>query len=289
MMTSTFEPFIRSGYSGIRDWGARSWAVPVCAAAVKTIVETTLATMPSGPRASFIRDPSSALSQPHNKCPRRCDARGCVVLRERAFCPFNGHFANSLTPCKYRYLRCPTLLRGGHLESSRPGSRTLPSRPPLPPEPGAHSYSASARTAGGHPCVGRGLSRATDLRLRIDAHAANSLEAYDWPGNARELRAVLIAASLRAEDGTLRAEHLAERLASGRQSGAKTLAAVERQKIVTALEEAKGNRSRAATRVGISRRTLNRRLQEYGLHRPVSGEQPGASAYHLAKRAWCSQ
>lgn len=117
-----------------------------------------------------------------------------------------------------------------------------------------------------------------NLRLRIDEHAASALEAYDWPGNARELRAVLIAASLRAEDGTLRAEHLAERLSSGRQSGSKTLAAVERQMIVSALEEAKGNRSRAATRVGISRRTLNRRLQEYGLHHAVSGEQPSAPA-----------
>jgi transcriptional regulator with PAS, ATPase and Fis domain len=116
------------------------------------------------------------------------------------------------------------------------------------------------------------------LPLRIDAQAARALEAYDWPGNARELRAILIAASLLAEDGILRAEHLGERLSSGRQSGAKTLAAVERQMIVSALEEAKGNRSRAATRVGISRRTLNRRLQEYGLVEPQWGESPRASA-----------
>jgi DNA-binding NtrC family response regulator len=106
-----------------------------------------------------------------------------------------------------------------------------------------------------------------NLGLRIDAQAARALEAYDWPGNARELRAALIAAYLRAEDETLRVEDLGERLASGRKIGGMTLARVERQMIVSALEQAKGNRSQAATRVGISRRTLNRRLVEYGLHK----------------------
>ncbi|HEX3877414.1 MAG TPA: sigma-54 dependent transcriptional regulator [Bryobacteraceae bacterium] len=109
--------------------------------------------------------------------------------------------------------------------------------------------------------------------LRIDGRAASALEAYDWPGNARELRGVLMAASLLVEDGIIRMEHLGERLTSGKQIGSMTLAAVERQMIVTALEEAKGNRSRAASRVGISRRTLNRRLQEYGLDEPGWGDQ----------------
>jgi DNA-binding NtrC family response regulator len=48
----------------------------------------------------------------------------------------------------------------------------------------------------------------------------------------------------------------------------------ERQRIVAALDQVAGNQSRAAALLGISRRTLLRRLDDYGLARP---RKPGES------------
>ncbi|SPE41265.1 Acetoacetate metabolism regulatory protein AtoC (fragment) [Candidatus Sulfopaludibacter sp. SbA3] len=100
--------------------------------------------------------------------------------------------------------------------------------------------------------------------LRLSPTAESALMAYDWPGNARELRGALIAASLRATDVTMGPEHL-EELVVHKSAGPKTLASMEREMILQALRESNGNRSYAAQRVGISRRTLSRRLNEYGL------------------------
>lgn len=47
-----------------------------------------------------------------------------------------------------------------------------------------------------------------------------------------------------------------------------TLAEVERQRIIEALDRNDGNRTRAARELGISRRTLHYRLLEYGIGRP---------------------
>lgn len=47
-----------------------------------------------------------------------------------------------------------------------------------------------------------------------------------------------------------------------------TMDALERQRIVDALEKCGGNQTRAAELLGISRRTLVARLGEYGLPRP---------------------
>lgn len=100
--------------------------------------------------------------------------------------------------------------------------------------------------------------------LRLAPSAEQALQAYDWPGNARELRGVLIAASLHTTDGTLHAEHLDGRLRHSRV-GPQTLASLERDMILRALKESNGSRTHAAERVGISRRTLSRRLREYGI------------------------
>ena len=101
--------------------------------------------------------------------------------------------------------------------------------------------------------------------LRLTPAAENALAAHGWPGNVRELRGVMIAASLLATDGTVGPEHLEERLRQHSVAGPKTLAFLEREMIMEALKDSNGNRSYAAQRVGISRRTLSRRLRQYGI------------------------
>jgi DNA-binding NtrC family response regulator len=49
------------------------------------------------------------------------------------------------------------------------------------------------------------------------------------------------------------------------------MAALERQRILDALARAGGNQTRAASELGISRRTLVSRLDEYGVPRPKKG------------------
>jgi len=98
--------------------------------------------------------------------------------------------------------------------------------------------------------------------------ALDLLTAYSWPGNVRELRnvveqMVVLSRSLRIG---VRDLPLQIRDAGGGsvsvESG--TLDEMEKQAIQQALKEAGGNRTRAAEKLGISRRTLHRKISEYG-------------------------
>jgi DNA-binding NtrC family response regulator len=107
--------------------------------------------------------------------------------------------------------------------------------------------------------------------------ARDALAGYDWPGNVRELRNALERALVLATD-TITAADLPERLhdASHRvrppvATGADVrgqLAEVERAAIVAALEAESGNQTRAARRLGLSRRALIYKMEKYGLKPP---------------------
>jgi DNA-binding NtrC family response regulator len=92
-----------------------------------------------------------------------------------------------------------------------------------------------------------------------------------WPGNVRELRNVLERACMMAEGGTLTARDVAAGLPdspAGSEGAARRhedLSDVEREHIVHILNETHGNKRAAAVRLGISRRTLYRRLERHGL------------------------
>ncbi|MBC3345187.1 MULTISPECIES: sigma-54-dependent Fis family transcriptional regulator [Pseudomonas] len=101
-------------------------------------------------------------------------------------------------------------------------------------------------------------------RLTIDAEALMQLQRYCWPGNIRELRNVLERASLFADDGVIHSVHLpqpadamVQRLAAPAVSDGQSLA--------HSLAAFKGTRSELARHLGISERTLYRRLKEQGL------------------------
>jgi two-component system, NtrC family, response regulator AtoC len=112
------------------------------------------------------------------------------------------------------------------------------------------------------------------------------LKRYAWPGNVRELRNVMERAAVLCERDTIGLEHLPRekmapvvelgRVPSGHEVEA--LAALygsdperERTRILDALTECKGNQTRAAKRLGISRRTLVTKLGQHDLPRPRKG------------------
>ncbi len=112
----------------------------------------------------------------------------------------------------------------------------------------------------------------------LAADARDALLRYAWPGNIRELRNVMERAHLLAGDGDVNAKllGLAVDPAPAAPPDAATslrgaLEREERQRIVDALERTRGNQTRAAALLGISRRTLIDKLELHGLPRPRKG------------------
>ncbi len=106
----------------------------------------------------------------------------------------------------------------------------------------------------------------------LTPEAMNVLMAYDWPGNVRELRNTIeqMVVLARSEKLTLRDVPAAIRGGADLTKisvvrAGMTVEEAERELIVQALKELKGNRTRAAEKIGMSRRTLHRKLKKYGL------------------------
>jgi two-component system response regulator HydG len=103
--------------------------------------------------------------------------------------------------------------------------------------------------------------------------AMRLLQAHRWPGNVRQLLAVLESAHIRAGERRIEAQHLPEEVrdpagregASGERYRKEAPAEEERAAIATALAETGGARAAAADRLGMSRTTLWRKMKEYGL------------------------
>ena len=102
----------------------------------------------------------------------------------------------------------------------------------------------------------------------VSPEAMRLLEGYPWPGNVRELRNTVEKMCVLSSTGEIGVDDVPDEIAHG---GAKTPAAtrtlneLEKSKILAVLEEVDGNRTKAAERLGISRRTIYRKLAEYGL------------------------
>ena len=112
--------------------------------------------------------------------------------------------------------------------------------------------------------------------IRIAPAARARLHTYEWPGNVRELRNCLERAIILADGGVIEEKGLrlaaevseppvergAQNLGDVRERGAKN---AERLWIARALERAKGDRTAAASELGLSRRRLEAKLKEYSL------------------------
>jgi DNA-binding NtrC family response regulator len=116
------------------------------------------------------------------------------------------------------------------------------------------------------------LSRENDKVIEgIDSKAAMTLYNYPWPGNVRELRNCIESAVVMSRTTSIGIEDLPPYLLSGSDGDyiripiGTTLAEAEKEVITSTLNLNKGNKSKSAEVLGIGRKTLHRKIQEYGL------------------------
>ncbi|KIX20617.1 chemotaxis protein CheY [Flavobacterium sp. 316] len=104
---------------------------------------------------------------------------------------------------------------------------------------------------------------------KISDEALQILFQYNWPGNLRELQNYIKRATLLSAENTIEASSLPEELTLSKyqennfQFGLKDEA--EKAAILNALSIAKGNKSRAAELLGVSRKTLYNKINQYKL------------------------
>jgi DNA-binding NtrC family response regulator len=129
--------------------------------------------------------------------------------------------------------------------------------------------------------LARGMAARFNTRFKkelfdISPQALDALESYPWPGNIRQLENVIQQAVLVSSGSELLFDHLPAQVREHQASAPPVLdgapdslrhnrAAVERTLIQRALASNGGNRSRTATALGISRVTLYKKMQKYGL------------------------
>jgi DNA-binding NtrC family response regulator len=114
-----------------------------------------------------------------------------------------------------------------------------------------------------------------DVDVRVDAGALSLLMAYGWPGNVRELENVIERASVLKRGVLITRDELPEKLKKDHPSVEDiilnlpeqgiSLEDLEKSLIVKALDKHKGNQTRAAEYLGITRPTLIYRMEKFGL------------------------
>jgi DNA-binding NtrC family response regulator len=105
--------------------------------------------------------------------------------------------------------------------------------------------------------------------LPRDEAALQRLARYSWPGNVRELKNLIersLILGYYADDFTTEVSTTAEGLPSNDSAGDDSLDGVERRHILAILDTCDGNKSEAARRLGISRKTLERKCTTWGIH-----------------------
>ena len=115
----------------------------------------------------------------------------------------------------------------------------------------------------------------------VNSFTSDALELlmnYSWPGNVRELRTAIEHAVVLCRGEKIGARDLPRQIAVGVRAGGQTgnlvpslarndltVKEAEKQLIIRALKETDGNRTLAAKKIGMSRRTFHRKLHTYHL------------------------
>ncbi len=143
--------------------------------------------------------------------------------------------------------------------------------------------------------IARAKRGCTGALPALTPEALELLEGYTWPGNVRELKNVVERALSLCGDGPILPEHLPRSVHVGEQPirqsikldappprvsdvarhglSTRRTAAEEQHWILDALERTAGNQTCAARLLGISRRTLVNRLNDYKVDRPRKGSK----------------
>jgi transcriptional regulator with PAS, ATPase and Fis domain len=98
--------------------------------------------------------------------------------------------------------------------------------------------------------------------MHFSTSAMEWLQSHPWPGNIRELRNTIIKAAVLAKTNEIQIMDL-PRSVVNKPGEACRLEGVEKEAILSALRITGGHQTRAAERLGISRRTLSRKLKIY--------------------------
>ena len=113
--------------------------------------------------------------------------------------------------------------------------------------------------------------------LELDPAALEQLLRYGWPGNLRQLRNVMRAATALCNNNRITLDDLPKEICDpsssphlelGAETGFNALAVAERDALLRVLEDMHWNVSRVAKSLDLSRNTLYRRMKRYGINPP---------------------
>ncbi len=121
----------------------------------------------------------------------------------------------------------------------------------------------------------REFNRKNEMNLTIEAVAVQRLQSMPWPGNVRELENAVNRLAIFATGGQItladveveqhRAVESAPHGPAGAAPAPDRLLDMEREHIVRVLKETQGNKSEAARRLGIERKTLYKKAVRFGI------------------------
>lgn len=94
-------------------------------------------------------------------------------------------------------------------------------------------------------------------RPELSASVKRKIMSHDWPGNVMELRNLVERAIIM---GSFEAA-----MADGKSENTESLAALEQRHILSVIEACDGNRAEAARRLGVARKTIDRKCKAWGL------------------------
>jgi len=108
------------------------------------------------------------------------------------------------------------------------------------------------------------------IEKKIDRRTMAALEQYRWSGNVREMKNLVENLVVMSKGPIIQYSDLPDYIREEKKSdtivltAGKTMEEYERELILATLHWTGGNKSRAASVLGIGRKTLHRKLEEYG-------------------------
>jgi transcriptional regulator with PAS, ATPase and Fis domain len=125
--------------------------------------------------------------------------------------------------------------------------------------------------------------------MRFSPEALRTLQSHSWPGNVRELRNIVAKVAMNAAGPEIGESDVLAELSAEQQKATIPLPSgdlqdMERQMVMKALENSGGHRAKAAEQLGISRRTLTRKLGEYKITAAPSAKSRALGVLSLKQK-----